>query len=244
MRTKTSAAVLGGLLASMLPFAAAEAAFVDGSLYCDGGGSASVSAAQLSLDVGAGSTDASDCYGAFGVKEAKTTLGTNSEMDVLRALWGDDLIDVGKWEGSDVALNVDLGGLVITGIQTTGSGWSISWVANPADTLPANVTLAVILKAGSAQTGGNPNRVSAQNGETTADAGSWLFDSLYAPFGSTGGSGTFAIGWTNGGGQIATLSHLTLAAFLQPLQVAEPGTVALLAGGLLGLGALRRRRRA
>lgn len=229
MKSTLKALSLAGLVLAA-PFAmagTAKAEFVDPALYCSATpSSATLDTSQMTIDVGSGSTDATDCYGAFSVKEAKDTLGTNSEYDVLAALWGDFLVDIGKWDGSNVALNVDLGGLTITGIQADTDGtWGVTWVADPATTLPAYLTLAVLMKAA--------------NG---IDSGSFLFERLYTPFGSTGGSGEFTIGWTNNGGNIPDLSHLSLAAFLDPVEVPEPASLTLLGIAVFGIGAAARRR--
>lgn len=234
-RMTTFAAAALAVMAAAVTAAPAAAAFIDPGRYCSAGG-ATIAPGDVSTDVGAGVQTASDCYGAFSIKEAKNALGGNgngSEQQILRALWGDGLVAVGKWDGADTALSVNLGGLIITGIAADlAGGWTISWTADPASVLPARLTLAVLLKAGSAN---------GANG--SADAGSWLFADLYTPYGSTGASGSFAIGWVNGGGQVPGLSHLTLAALLTPLQVPEPASAALLLAGLAAVAAMRRRGR-
>lgn len=216
----------------------AEAAFVDSTKYCSDAsytGVLTTSAVDFTVD-GGGTYGAADCYGVFGIKEAKDTVG-NSEELVLEAIWQTGLVNLGKADvtnggGSNFTAGSALDGLTITNISVTGTttqngetvptGWTVSWQGE----LPKTINLAVLLKA-------------AGGGD---DAGSWWLPQILLHNGSSTGSGSFEIQWSNNGGQTPALSNIVLAA--QLLQASEPASLALLGIGLagLGLGVARRRR--
>jgi hypothetical protein len=249
--------ILGGLAFMAVSAATqdAQAAFVDATKYCShadyatSGGGLSTGAVQFTVD-GGGSYGATDCYGAFGIKEAKDSTVGGKEIDVLTAIWGGGLTYLGKSnvDGSFEA-GSSLGGLQITNITATTTGWTISWVG-AAGTLPMTIDLAVMLKAGSGTNTGTTQTALASTTDPVNDAGSWWLPKVYLHNGSSTGSGAFVIEWLNKGGQTPDLSNLSLAARLARdprIFVPEPGTLGLLGFGLAGLwaaGMVRRRTRA
>jgi|GEM_PF-1789455 len=82
------------------------------------------------------------------------------------------------------------------------------------------------------------------------DAALYLFDDFAITVTPSGENGTYAIAFTNPGGNIPDLSNITLFGRIgtgdtttPPTPNPEPATLALLGGGLIGLGVAARRRR-
>ena len=166
---------------------------------------------------------ATDCYGVVAV---------NTPADL--SLWSTDwtLLDKTDDAGFPSYYGLDF---VITAAGGGSGTWALSWTgtfndpANPLDTLPQNFDFVFGLKAG-------------------PEYAAYLFDNVLIGASPGGASGTYSIVFTNPGGQIPDLSHISLYGYYDPAggpaYVPVPAAVWLFGSALVGFMTWSRRRAA
>lgn len=163
---------------------------------------------------------ADDCFGVQSGNDRGARgafIGWNGFEQLLSDNSGDTVGSSRSWMGID---------WILAGAANARSGaWSLSW-SDPSSPLKRALALdlVVILKAS--------ERFAAYrfNGESFASA-------------SSSGSGAWQVSFRNAGNQIPKLSHLSIWARIAPVAVTEPGTLGLLALGLIATAAVAARGR-
>ncbi|MFT5934558.1 MAG: hypothetical protein ACI9M6_001612 [Hydrogenophaga sp.] len=197
------------------------------------GAGAANAAACLVSDVTFSSTYPTGVQYADACSNALDGTGNTPNLTALGNLWGSGFIE-GVTIGSAGAGSATGGSNVLGGLQFTLSGLVAAttgtYTLTIADTngtaapnLPFYLDFVLYLK------GGN------------ADTAAYLFDDTLV---DASGGGQWNITYLNKGNQIPNLSNIGLWVRngTPPVQIPEPGTIALLGLGLLGLSAIRRRR--
>ncbi len=163
--------------------------------------------------------NATACAGFFG--------GPKTDLTLLPASWGTwDKLNSLKAEAAN-GYDATLAGFLgydwrLQSANANSGEWFLT--LDPITGLPIAVDFLVVLKAGS--------------GDTSWAA--YLFDGQIV---HGDNQGEFVINFQNGGGNLPALSHMTLYLRQAPTQAPEPASMILLATGLLGTAAARRRQR-
>jgi hypothetical protein len=217
MGLKTIIKGLAGI-ALLATFGAAQAA----PAYCSSAGSHpdGLSVSNVSINGAA----ANDCFGA-GTMGDNATATTTAAVNALA--WGGGFTFLARDENNG-------GAGIYQGLQFSLHANAVgnssgSFTLNVTDVnggalqnLPTSLDLVAVLKGGT-------------------DFAAYLFENIAINAGNN--AGTFAIAFTNGGGQNPALSHLDFLVRAGSSAAPEPGTAALLGIGLLGLGGAVRRKR-
>lgn len=196
------------------------------------GAGAANAAACLVTDVTFSSTHPTSAQNADACSNALDGTGNTPSEAALATLWGAGFVEgvtLGSaGAGSATGLTNVLGGLQFTlsGLSAATTGTYTLTITDTngaaAPNLPFYLDFVLHLKGGNADT-----------------AACWFDDTLV----DASGGGQWNITHLNNGNQIPNLSNISLWVRngTPPVQISEPGTVALLGLGLLGLGAMRRR---
>ncbi len=185
-------------------------------IYCSSGPS------QFSVnDVTWDGSAADDCY----FDDGESSAGGGNPVDPYENDWG-TFTSIAKQDGSGSSSGSIAGvNFSIEGdINSTSGNWSLTWLAaDPAD-LPLTLDFFIAFK-------GSNSHVS------------YLFEDVMFTSNPLNGSGTFEIKLTTGKTSIPALSNINFFAKVgTPVEVPEPGTIALMAVGLAGLVVARRRK--
>ena len=162
-----------------------------------------------------GNVSVDDANAAWGDGGLNTSFGPGNFTEVVKKEQGSD--GMGSFAGLDFTLEADIG----ENGQGTPADWALSWVCN--GNCPATIDVVVGLKA------------SNRNGLWLLD--DTLFDDQGGDSGT--GAGTFVINFDNNGSSNPGLSNMVLL-MREGTAVSEPGSLALLSLGLLGLYAGRK----
>ena len=181
---------------------------------------------DISLTIGATTWYASSC--TDGITQGG---GPSVESDAINTGLGTSLTFIAKSDNATPDTG-SLGGIQFTVDTDPGSsgGWTLSWSdinGSALANLPVQIDLAIGIF------GGN-------------NGAAYLFDDLVLPAVPGSGTGTFAITFTNNGGNNPAISHFNLlggnlSTITREVPVPEPTTLALLGSALLGLWYVRRR---
>lgn len=172
-------------------------------------------------DVTLAGVDSVDCGGVYSGNNSQVDINTHNSGELLfsGSNWGAEIKDdtpgaAGSGTGGFLGLDWTL---------SAGAGTSNSWTLSIADpgpvSLPVTVDLLVVLKA------------------STKWAAYLIENQTFTTPGNT--NGTYQIAFTNNGGKIPNLSHMSL--YLRPSAVPVPAAVWLFASAVFGLVGFRRK---
>jgi PEP-CTERM motif len=208
-----------------LPLIAALAAVAAGSLLATQSAQAALCAlTDVSLTINGTTYNPSTCADgvAQGGGPTTETASLNTQLGTSDFVYLDKSDDAGNPTG--------LGGITfqVGAVSGNSGNWTVTWTdVAGLPNLPLVVDLGVGLFAGN-------------------NASGYLFEDVLLPITPNTGTGTFDINFVNNGGQQPNISHLLLAGSdPRSVVVPEPGSLALLGSGFLGMGGLlwwRRRR--
>ena len=192
---------------------------------------------DISLTIGSATYNPTQCRAD--VEIAGGNSNPTTERDLLNAAFSTNFSLIGRAENSGSVAQPALDGIQFTlstvSIGSTSGTFTLAWAdanGSAPDNLPISIDFALMVNGGS-------------NGD------GYLFQGVTIPITPTSGTGNFTVTFHNGGNNNNPgLSHLTLIGGddvqINPviIDTPEPATLAILGMGMIGLGAVRRRRRA